>query len=832
MLFRSAPQLFEWKVGKDDGIPDGLYTLSLYARDKANFENEAKVRITIDNTPPEVLITSLQAGSYVKETVDVKGTAFDRNLDNYTVEFSEGNCSDAFKWASIKKAGSSVQDGALATWQTLPPDNDYCLRLTAVDEPEQKAEAKVNVKVDTHPPAVPELSGEVENKTGAKLIWTQNTEPDIAGYNLYRDNQKVNSDFITDIGYLDQGLNEGIFTYTVKAVDLAGWESEPSNEVKVTIDLTGPDARISSPDDGSKVSGFVEVKGTAYSSDDFRQYRVYIGRGAEPSAWSIIRTSPVPTPYNVLTQWDTTGLGEGEVYSIRLETEDISGNINTGQISVTIDNTPPAGPLLISAVPDNSDVTLTWEANTESDLAGYLLYRNDQLVNVPGIVTGDLKPYLLTGTTYSDEALPDGRFKYYLAAMDSAGNISVRSNTIEVNIDTHPPQALIVEPEDSFKLEDTILIRAESPDLDITSIQFEYKKVEDADWINLGDAVTTQPYMTSLNPVSLVLIYGDYNLRAVAVDGGGQTDPSPSFITVTYTDLTAPEAPVDLNALTNGQDVTLAWTANTEADLDGYNIYRTSGETKTRINTEIVKDITYIDSGLPDGTYEYEITAIDIYGNESPASGSVPAKIYAPLIEQPYTPAGENVVLINGSDAETDSTVEIYVEDVSGYGLRVTTFSDSMGKFSFDANLAPGENRIIAKVIDSNGNISRASDEVVIVYNEPPAAPAGLAISVEGYNVTLTWDTNTEPDLSGYNLYRDEEKVNLPSAITSGSTTASSYSSYSSRAFDSDLSTYWYVHSYGYPVWWQIDLSSPELINHIEMHWASEEFAEIGRAHV
>ncbi|NOZ67934.1 MAG: hypothetical protein GXP46_01490, partial [Deferribacteres bacterium] len=822
-----AAELFEWKVGKDDGIPDGLYTLSLYAADKAALEAEVKVRVSIDNTPPVALITSPQEGDYVKEAVDVEGTAFDQNLDSYTVEFSEGNCSDAYKWAAVKTEYSPAQNGLLVKWQALPPDGDYCLKLTVVDRSGQKTEAKINVKVDTHPPAAPELSGKAENKTDARLDWTGNTESDLAGYNIYRDNQKLNTEPITDISYLDRNLNEGIYAYTVKAVDLAGWESEPSNEIRITVDLTGPDARIRSPRDGSKISGLVDIKGTAYSSGDFGRYRVYIGMGPEPSSWDLIRTSPVPVSYGVLTQWDTTGLEEGGIYSIRLEAEDIPGNINTHQVTVTIDNTPPAMPVLVSAVADNSDVTVSWQANTEPDLAGYLLYRNGMLVNVPGLVTGDLRPYLLTGTTYPDEALPDGTFTYYLVAMDNAGNTSEPSNSLEVTIDTRAPQAIITEPQDGIEFEKGILLTAESADLDTASVRFQFKKAEDTAWTDLGDPVKTRPYTAYLDPAALALSYGDYHLRAVATDAGGRTDPSPLFITVAYTDLTAPDAPRDLNALTTGSDVTLTWTAGAEADIDGYNIYRIIDGIKTKVNYETVKDTTYTDGNLLDGTYEYEITAVDTHGNESLPSGRVPAKIYAPLIEQPYTPVGENVITVSGSNAEADSAVEITIEDVAGSVLQVNTGSDADGNFISDIPLALGENRITARVIDSKGNTSRTSDEIVVVYNEPPAAPAGLTLNVNGYDVNLVWEPNTEPDLSGYNLYRNGEKVNGPSALTSGSTTASYNSYYSSMAFDGDLSTYWYSYTYGEPVWWQIDLPSPELISRMEVHWQNKE--HVGR---
>ena len=84
--------------------------------------------------------------------------------------------------------------------------------------------------------------------------------------------------------------------------------------------------------------------------------------------------------------------------------------------------------------------------------------------------------------------------------------------------------------------------------------------------------------------------------------------------------------------LTNGKDVTLTWAANAEADLNGYNIYRTSGSSKTKINTAVIKDTTYHDNNLSDGVYTYEVTAVDTLNNESKPSNSASVKVYAPSI--------------------------------------------------------------------------------------------------------------------------------------------------------------------------------------------------------
>ena len=258
---------------------------------------------------------------------------------------------------------------------------------------------------------------------------------------------------------------------------------------------------------------------------------------------------------------------------------------------------------------------------------------------------------------------------YFLVAVDQAGNLSEQSNVLEVNIDTRPPHATIIEPQDNSKFQDKILIKAESPDTDIESVQFQYKRIQDSVWDNLGGPVTQSPYTGYLDPVSLGLPYGDYNLRALATDKGGKTDPSPTSITVTYTDMTSGDAPHDLKAVTNGDDVALAWSSNAEPDLDGYNVYRTSGNAKAKINGSVIKETAYQDEDLPDGVYTYEVTAVDMFGNESRASSSASAKVYAPSIQQPYTPTGQQIIEIHGSNASANSTVELFNETLNGLSL-------------------------------------------------------------------------------------------------------------------------------------------------------------------
>jgi hypothetical protein len=65
--------------------------------------------------------------------------------------------------------------------------------------------------------------------------------------------------------------------------------------------------------------------------------------------------------------------------------------------------------------------------------------------------------------------------------------------------------------------------------------------------------------------------------------------------------------------------IDITWTANTEPDLAGYNVFRRSGNNPAvKINTEQVKTPRFPDPGVQPGTkYFYSVTAVDLRGNES-----------------------------------------------------------------------------------------------------------------------------------------------------------------------------------------------------------------------
>jgi hypothetical protein len=112
-------------------VPDGSYQVRVLAFDICNPGVEEVRNIIVDNTVPVARITSPLACTSVDGTVRITGTAFDANLERWTLQYA--GASD-HQWVTIASGNTNVVEGVLAHWDTsdLRPC-PYALRLIATD---------------------------------------------------------------------------------------------------------------------------------------------------------------------------------------------------------------------------------------------------------------------------------------------------------------------------------------------------------------------------------------------------------------------------------------------------------------------------------------------------------------------------------------------------------------------------------------------------------------------------------------------------------------------------------------------------------------------------
>lgn len=150
-----------------------------------------------------------------------------------------------------------------------------------------------------------------------------------------------------------------------------------------------------------------------------------------------------------LTSYVDSGLAANTSYTYTIVAVDNAGNGSGASPPVSqttmpmfnVDTTAPSVPTALRTTSVSStQVNLAWDASTDtggSGMAGYRVYRDDDLVSGTGVVAT---------TVYADNGLVAGRaYAYTVRAVDGAGNTSAVSNRVNVttasDADTTPPTA-------------------------------------------------------------------------------------------------------------------------------------------------------------------------------------------------------------------------------------------------------------------------------------------------------------------------------------------------------------------------------------------------------
>ncbi len=272
--------------------------------------------------------------------------------------------------------------------------------------------------------------------------------------------------------------------------------------------------------------------------------------------------------------------------------------------------------------------------------------------------------------------------------------------------------------------------------------------------------VTQSQYTDPTAPVGQTSFY-----RITTVNVHGTESAPATTSAVRLTDTVAPSAPSNLVAQGTASGITLDWSDNTEADLAGYNIYRSSSSngTFTKLNTTGLRSQSdFVDASAPSGaTSFYRVTAVDLSGNESavaaisafrPTSGSTPTGATS---LNASAQNGSTVLLTwaDNSNNETGFRVERRLASSQTW-ISVGTANTNATSFT-DTTAAPGTAyayRVIA--FNASGDGASSNEAAVSTPGAGSVAPSNLVATVAGNSViNLTWiDNNT--DETGFRIER------------------------------------------------------------------------------
>jgi oligosaccharide reducing-end xylanase len=135
-----------------------------------------------------------------------------------------------------------------------------------------------------------------------------------------------------------------------------------------------------------------------------------------------------------------------------------------------------------------------------------------------------------------------------------------------------------------------------------------------------------------------------------------------------------PAAPASLTATAGYATVVLNWNDNSESDLAGYNVYRstTSGSGYSKLNSLLLSSSNYDDDSIPhDTTYYYVVTAVNTNSNESGYSNEVFGGLYGDFTGNDIVEINDLSVFLNfwlandynktaGVDLDEDHIVNFY----------------------------------------------------------------------------------------------------------------------------------------------------------------------------
>jgi formaldehyde-activating enzyme involved in methanogenesis len=537
-----------------------------------------------------------------------------------------------------------------------------------------------------------------------RLNWVAPTTSNLRtlmGYKVYRNSVQIAQ--LTGITYLDSNLANGTYDYSIVAYYNTG-DAIASNIATVTVEVTYAPTNLTA----SVIDDVVTLNWTAPVisgglTRSFNGYFIYRNGDLE----HVINNPSV-------VSYDDANLANGtyEYYIVAVYDAGISAHSNTVQAIVNVlpDLFPPTD--LVAVITNLRDVNLSWTAPAGAPIA-YRIYRDAAQIAEVAV------------TTYDDLNLANGSYTYWVKAVYNEG-VSSNSNSVDVNIEiAYAPQNLV----SSVDYND-VTLNWDAP----TAGETGYLVYRD----NVEIALINNPLVLSYTDLDLTNGTYEYFVKAIY----STTISSASNMVSATVEIIYPAG--NLTVLVTGSDAQLDWTEPIDVvGLIEYKIY------KAGVYYASTTDLTYTDSNLANGSYQYYVTAM--YGTGE----SVPTSTVTAVIGVIYPV--QNVVAVataNSVDVSWDApadlggllTYRVRRDGVLLEAVTTLTYNDS-----------PLPNGTYTYSVIAHYSFGDATSIEATPVNVLQAyAPSGLTAQSNGMSVELNWNQPTDiGGLTGYNIYKD-----------------------------------------------------------------------------
>jgi uncharacterized protein len=305
---------------------------------------------------------------------------------------------------------------------------------------------------------------------------------------------------------------------------------------------------------------------------------------------------------------------------------DTAGNagLSVPAYVIMVDTIPPAKPQGLTGKIDTTGiVTLQWKLGFEPDLLGYLVYS----ANAPDHEFAPVAENFVVDSLFTDSISLNTLTKkiyYKIIAFDKNRNPSEPSDILELTKpDFIPPVPPVIT---DFDVSDTTVWIQWNPSSSTDVIkQFLYRRKIGNDWQELAQMDTLT--ITYLDTIVEKLTTYEYALRVQDEDGNLSEMSFP--VTARVYDSGIRQAITNLNAILVEEEnaVNLSWGYD---ELEGIHfvIYRSTNASGFEMYDQSAYDkMTYTDSNLDKGIYEYAVKAFHKDGGQSPLSAVVRVEI-------------------------------------------------------------------------------------------------------------------------------------------------------------------------------------------------------------